>query len=144
MRKKRLVLLRQKPEAERTFGTLMWGMSFLAHTLEPGDADVDHPRLPAGFYEAVPHGWDGESVRFKKTWALVGANVSAQPEPGIPRAAVLIHPMNTDEQTLGCIGVGMRRGEIRGEPAILDSRVAMDALRDLIGHDPFYLTIVEA
>jgi hypothetical protein len=81
-------------------------------------------------------------VRFRQTWALVGRDVSHFPEPGVARSAVLLHAGNVDEQTRGCILVGMRRGEINGEPAVLDSRAAMDALRDLIGNDPFGLSIV--
>lgn len=142
MRIKSLTLLRDRPGPERTMGVLMNGQMILCQTMEPGDADTKAPRVPPGWYRCEPHGWGSEAVRFRQTWALVGQTVSHLPEPGVPRSAVLIHPGNRDEQTRGCILVGMRRGELGGEPAVLDSRVAMDALRDLIGNNPFGLTII--
>ncbi len=138
----RLTLLRDKPEAERTFGVLMHGQLVLCQTMEPGDEDTMAPRVAPGWYRCEPHGWGAEAVRYKQTWALVGHDVSHFPEPGVKRSAVLLHAGNLDEHTRGCILVGMRRGELNGEPALLDSRVAMDALRDLIGFHPFGLSIV--
>lgn len=138
----RLTLLREKPEAERCFGVLMDGQLVLCQTMEPGDADTKAPRVAPGWYRCEPHGWGPEAVRFRQTWALVGHDVSHFPEPGVARSAILLHAGNTDEQTLGCILVGIRRGTLNGEPALLDSRVAMDALRDLIGNGPFGLSIV--
>lgn len=92
----------------------------------------------------VPHAWEPSSpLRFKRTWALVGNDVSHQPEPGIARSAVLIHAGNVDDDTLGCILVGQRRGVVRGEPGVLDSVKAMDSLRDLIGPASFGLSIIE-
>lgn len=147
MRRKRLLIKRDKPEAERCFGSLFWKSSWLAETMEPGDADVKFQRLPPGFYHCVPHGWEpATTLRFKRTWALVGANVSAQPETGVQRAACVFHDGTRDEHTLGCVLMGSRRGVSRGEPALLESieGEAMERLRDLIGHNDFYLTIMEA
>jgi hypothetical protein len=140
---KRLILLREKPEAERTFGSLHWGTRLLCHTLEPGLNDVKAPRVDPGWYLCVPHGWEPSELRYKETWALVGHGVSHQEEPGIPRCAVLFHHGNLDRNTKGCILVGMRRGVLEGEPAVLDSKTAMNELRDLIGHNPFGLSIIE-
>lgn len=142
-RMKRLTLLRETPQDERTFGVLMHGQLVLCRTMEPGEKDLGAPRVAPGWYRCEPHGWGPEAVRFRQTWALVGRDVSHFPEPGVPRSAILIHAGNTDEQTLGCILVGMRRGELNGEPALLESRVAMEALRNLIGNDPFGLSIIE-
>jgi len=41
---------------------------------------------------------------------------------------VMIHPLNTASQTDGCIGVGLQRGELDGQPAILQSVLAFDPL----------------
>ena len=138
----RLTLLRETPGADRTMGVLLYGQLVLCQTMEPGDADLEAPRVAPGWYRCEPHGWGPEDVKFRQTWALVGRDVAHFPEPGVARSAVLLHAGNTDDQTRGCIVVGKRRGEINCEPAVLDSRVAMDALRDLIGSNPFGLTII--
>lgn len=145
MIRKRLLLKRDQPEAERCFGSLFYRSSWLAETMEPGDADVKAPRVRPDFYHCVPHGWEpNATVRFKRTWALVGSDVSHQAEAGVPRAAILLHDGTRDEHTLGCILVGSRRGISRGEPALLEdvNGEAMERLRDLIGNNDFYLTIM--
>jgi len=140
----RLTLLRDNAGDERTFGALFDGTMIVCQTLEPGDKDVDHPRVPPGFYVCEPHGWAKDTTLTKKrTWALIGRTVSHQPEPGVPRAACLLHAGNRDSDSLGCILVGVLRGTIDGEPVILNSQEAMSRLRELIGQNTFYLTIVE-
>lgn len=145
MRLPRFTLLREPAGDERTFGSLFKGTAFVCHTLEPGDKDTSAPRVDPGFYLLEPHGWAPDAgVRFKQTWALVGRDVAHFPEPGVARSAVLFHAGNRDEDTHGCILVGMDRGVLGGEPAVLDSRAAMERLRDLIGGGrAAYLTIVE-
>ena len=144
MRLKRLILIREKAEPERTFGALHYGSRFVAFTLEPGDADTAAPRVPAGFYHCTTHGWESNApVKYRETWALNGSICSAQPESGVPRAAILLHAGNRDDDTRGCIIVGLKRGEIHGEPGVLESKAAMDSVRKLIGHGQFYLTIME-
>lgn len=142
-RMKRLILIREKPGADRTLGALHYGSRLMAYTMEPGIEDAAAPRVRPGWYVCEPHGWGPEAVRFKQTWALVGDGVSHFPEPGVARSAILLHAGNRDEETRGCILVGVRRGELGGEPAVLASRDAMDSLRDLIGNRPFGLSIME-
>lgn len=144
MRLTRLTLLRDKPEAERTMGILLLGTSLVCQTMEPGDADLEAPRVAPGFYILERHGWEPDSgARFSNTWALVGHDVSHFPEPGVRRSAILLHAGNLDEHTRGCILVGMARDRMGDEPALLRSRDAMDRLRDLIGTKPAAITIME-
>jgi len=141
--RKRLLLKRDAPGPDRTMGALFCGTNWLADTMEPGDADTTHPRVEPGFYLLEPHGWEPASVlKHKRTWALVGRDVSHQPEAGCSRSAVLFHEGNLDEHTLGCILVGLSRGVLAGEPAVLRSREAMTKLRDLIGPNMADLVIM--
>ena len=143
MNRKRLILKREAPGKDRTFGSLFIGSNWICDTMEPGDADTDHPRVEPGFYVLDPHGWEPASVlRHKRTWALVGRDVAHQRTDGIARSAVLFHEGNLDEHSLGCILVGLARGTLAGEPAILRSRDAMAKLRDLIGPNMAELVIM--
>ena len=57
------------------------------------------------------------------------------------RSAILFHHGNFVKNTNGCILVGLSAGELLGQPAVLQSRKAMNYLKSLIGEDDFYLTI---
>lgn len=143
MRLKRLILIREKPEPDRTFGALYIRDRFICHTLEPGDEDKKAPRVPPGFYHLTPHGWEPNSgVKYRETWALNGANVSHQAEHGVPRSAVLIHSGNVDDDTRGCILPGLGLGVVNGEMGVTQSKAAVETLRDLIGNGQAYLTIM--
>ena len=138
---KRLTLKRRWYDEDRTIGELYDGQEFVAFTMEPGDGDREHPRVPPGFYDLERHGWAGEAVKYERTWALVGHGVSHQREPGISRCAVLFHAGNRDEDTLGCIIPGMTIGRLGGEPAVLNSREAMMRLRVHLGDLDGFLVI---
>ena len=140
---KRLRLIRRWHEHERTIGELYCRDEFLAFTMEPGPTE-DSPRVPPGFYYLDPHGWEPDtSLRFKRTWALVGATVSHQAEIGIPRSAVVFHKGVRDEHTLACPLLGMTITRSRGEVALSDGDEALDRLRDTIEMDLACLTICE-
>ncbi len=149
-----LILIREKPEDERTMGVLTMKGQVLTQTMEPGFADLEFPRVPAGFYVCEPHGWEPETqLRFKKTWALVGQGVVHQAEqfstwiqpvsPGDPRIACLLHGGVRDEHTRGCILQGLSRGITMGEKSLLRYPEAMDLLRNRIGNRHWYLSILE-
>lgn len=73
-------------------------------------------------------------MRFKDVWQLMGV---------IDRSSILIHHGNTENDTSGCILVGMNAGYLHGEIAVLESRDAMDLLRKLLGKKSFILQIKE-
>ena len=135
---KRLTLTRRWYEPDRTIGELHCENEFVAFTMEPGSEDREAPRVPLGFYHLVYH--DGPSFRFKDTWALAGRDVSPEYVDG-KRYAVLFHAGNKDEETLGCIMLGMSIGRFGGETAMVASRAAMDRLRGFLGENDGYLTI---
>lgn len=61
------------------------------------------------------------------------------------RTHILFHVGNTHVDTSGCILVGGRYGTIRGESAVLNSRVAMQRFMErLKDHPEAVLTIVDA
>lgn len=130
----RFTLIRDRGDAERTFGVMFNGQMTICQTLEPTKL-----RVPPGFYLLEPH----NGPKFKDTWALIGENVSHQKEEGVARAAVLLHAGNRDEDSRGCILVGLSRGELGGEPAVLQSNAAMERLRDTIGPRVAYLVIID-
>lgn len=87
-----------------------------------------------GFYVAKPPGYEGESFKIYE----------------IPdREDVLIHPLNfagdkskgKRSESEGCIGVGMYHDILRGQLAVMKSRVAMDNLLKFIGNEEFLLSI---
>lgn len=90
--------------------------------------------IPPGTYQAVPHGWSGESVKFKQTWRLLNV-------PG--RTGILLHEGNTNKDTEGCLllGLGMMVSQLSAQ--VTDSRLAMRLMRKEIGPNGFNLEIRE-
>ena len=135
----RLRLVRRWHDDDRTIGELYAGSEWIAYTMEPGRKDTEHPRIPTGFYALERH--DDPGFKYRDTWALVGRDVSHQVERGVPRAAVLFHAGNLDEQTRGCILLGLGIGRMNDEPSVTPSGAAMDKLRATIGKAQAYLVI---
>jgi len=84
--------------------------------------------IPAGAYRCGVHGWGNEPVKIKKVWEVL--NVPK-------RSAILFHAGNTDEDTRGCIlvGIGVREGRL------IESGGAILRMRQLISANGFDLQI---
>lgn len=98
--------------------------------------------VPDGAYALRPH----DSAKFPETYALLNPNCGvwyhscpAGQEWG--RTAILIHVGNRVRDLLGCIAVGMGHGQVYGSQGVLQSKVAMDQLRELLGRGHHELVI---
>jgi uncharacterized protein DUF5675 len=127
-----LTLTRFLVEHGSTFGRLT-GLSKKLYVAEEWrDNKSNFSCIPPGTYQVVPHGWNGEPVKFTHTWRLLSV-------PG--RSGILIHEDNTHSDTQGCllVGMGMMTGQLSTQ--VNDSRLAMRFLRQEIGPRGFTLTI---
>lgn len=94
---------------------------------------LEDPRdlIPAGEHECT------KSWYYRGEYATYEIHV-----PG--RSRILFHRGNTHRDTEGCVLVGMTRGMLHGEPAVLGSRQAFAAFMDsLEGVEAFTLLITE-
>lgn len=127
----------------RTFGTLHWADDqIVLQTLErpwvPWDSGPGgHPLIscvPEGTYDLVLH----DTPEHPQTWALSNPALGVYHEPGdVPagamgRTACLIHSANLVEQLAGCIGVGLTRSTLDGEPDIASSVNAFTELKEAV------------
>jgi hypothetical protein len=92
--------------------------------------------VPVATYKCVPHNWEGsKAFNLSRVWRLLD----------VPkRSGICIHNGSTIKDIEGCILVGTRRGWLDGLPAVLNSKLALDELRDILGENEFILTIKDA
>ena len=113
-------------------------------TLEdiPGGEAEGEP-VPAGTYRLVPH----DSKKYGRIWAMVNHELGVYHQPaerhnGKGRFACLFaHAGNRHEDTLGCVLLGMARGQ---NETVVRSREAVTMLKDLLPWVEHTLTIVDA
>lgn len=99
------------------------------YTLEnPERETTKDSRIPAGVYQCKPY----SGLKYKDVYIV-------QSVPG--RTAILIHWGNTEKDTLGCILIGNRLGQLSGEPAVLQSKRCFERFRSLIGKNEFILRV---
>lgn len=83
--------------------------------------------IPEGEYAFTPHGWEENSTKkFKKVWHIQNVPM---------RSYILIHAGNSISNTMGCILVGKGVNIRDGYGALLDSKGAIDEMREIIGRN---------
>jgi hypothetical protein len=84
--------------------------------------------IPVGLYGCRPY----TSPRFPEVYEITG----------VPRrSSILIHPGNFEKDTAGCVLVGFSAGILKDQVAVMQSRQAMEFLRETLGHFEFLLEI---
>ena len=116
-----LVLLRVENLDIVTRGVLLAEGKFLCLTLENPwrDNEVNVSCVPEGLYTVVKY----YSHRHGETFKVIDV-------PG--RSGIIFHKGNVEEDTEGCILLGMEIGTIEGRPAVMQSKTAMERFRNLM------------
>lgn len=102
----------------------------------------DHPCIPEDTYTLIPH----ESPKFGNVYAFVGGVCYENEVPAgrDGRCMILLHPANTAHELLGCVAPGFSPGYVGQERAVLNSRAAMAAIREILGKDSHSIHITRA
>jgi hypothetical protein len=126
-------------EQDQTIGVLQFkDEADAVFTMEPGISD-ESPRLKDGTYLAKRC----LSPRFGWTWTLIGEDVSAEPEPGVLRNQVRIHPGNDDEESDACVlpGLSVTWDPRDQEPQVSQSRDAFRKIERWAEGEDFMLIV---
>ena len=125
----RVSLIRTLQCADGTFGHLVHE-DFHAVTAEPeAPREGNKGRIPAGTYHCIwePYG------KFR--------GYALKDVPGFTN--IEMHIGNTEDDTLGCILLGLRRGKLAGKEAVLSSRTACERFSQHMKQQSFDLVISE-
>lgn len=114
------------------FGVLLYKNMPFAVSLERTFGDDEQ-----SFYTVIP---PGRFLCTKTVYHKYGYETFEIHIPGHTR--ILFHKLNTEDQSLGCIGIGEEFGELNGQPAILQSGKGFKEFMVKFGdRDSFYLTV---
>lgn len=116
-----------------TLGWLVWGPLRLATIERPWIPVPDHRGgkirescIPDGEYKLLRHSGPG----FRDVFALANPDLDVHYMPAARgRSAILIHAGNRVRDVVGCIAIGRSHGRIEVEPAVIDSQLALNDLR---------------
>ena len=125
----KLILTRTKKTDDGVLGVITRDGKELCKTYELPWRD-NAPRIsciPEGAYECQPY----DSLKFPNVWEVTNV-------PG--RSAILIHAGNKMDDTLGCILVGQNYGVFEGKPGVVNSRITLNMLRQMLPQT-FTLTV---
>jgi hypothetical protein len=113
------------------FGILRNGSRAICYTLERTFPPEEKPVIPAGRFKCVR----SKFIRGDyDTFEVIGVE-------GHDR--LLFHRGNFETDSLGCILVGTKRGELSGKPAVLDSKTAFKLFWELVkGEAWFWLDVI--
>lgn len=134
---RRLTLTRNISSDQGTFGSLAGpGLVLFTAELPWRGNQANVSCIPAGVYECRPY----SSQKYSDVYQLLEVPYRSQ---------ILIHAGNwagdkdkgLRSDVEGCILVGLTIGELRGQQAVMSSRVAMDHLRRWAGKQGFTLAI---
>jgi len=134
-----LTLTRTESSDQGTFGILAGNGLFLHSAELPWRGNSPRAScIPAGRYQCRPY----SSAKFPDVYEAVNV-----PD----RSAILIHAGNYagdaakgwKSDVEGCILVGLARGILDNQMALISSRIAMDRLRAAIGRNSFVLVITD-
>lgn len=131
-----LILKRDSIDVHGCQSTLLRDGHPWLYTMEHsyGAGDDWQAKVPAGTYECVlgDHTLHSGPIR---TYEITGV-------PG--HSGILFHKGNTEGDSEGCVLLGMLRGELNGEPAVLHSSVALSEFLRWADERPrFWLEVVQ-
>lgn len=135
-----VVMIRDPSRDEGTLGRWFVDWKLFCHSIELPDRNNErnYSRIPAGKYRCVWH----RSPRFG--WVYLVTDVQG-------RSHILTHAANWAGDSRkgyrcdlnGCIALGVKRGVLAGQAAVLASRAAVNKLARVMNKKPFDLIIVE-
>ena len=126
-------LQRESSGVEHTYGILTFD-DFKCSTIEDEYRETKlhgETRIPDGTYEILLRTEGGMHQKYLDRFKDFHIGMLwLQDVPDFEW--IYIHPMTTDLDSLGCIGVGYKRGEHKGRPAIFESGKAYTDLYKMI------------
>lgn len=122
----KLTVARKKPGQDSMAGDMLVDGVFVCHTLEDEPRAVkvkEETAIPAGTYQVTFRHEGGFNERYQKAYPQMHKGMLwIRSVPGFEY--ILIHQGNTDDDTAGCILVGLELVDQGGESLLKDSKGA--------------------